>query len=218
MWAIFTTTRKAQVPSVEESQVICSAHAVIVPELTSPESAVVHTWSDLTHPLHSPHILLDTSNEGSFFFDGHTGQVGIAFALPVSPFYICIDVSSGPRHIPLSLSPRYFTLWGLKNGPDELYRGLRSRNFAGSTINQFVDLLQFEFDPRQSLTQIFIVPPATISGMRFTVIILEVLGNWGGPMTYLHRIQVSCNEDSQLVIITNHVLPNLLINYLGSKI
>lgn len=172
-----------------ELQWLRPADGVIIPELTSSP----RTSTELSvHPFHSPLILLDDSAEGSFFFNGEHGTIGLAFKFPISPSHIVIDQYPIPIHIPPSLSPRMFTLWGLVS-PANLggLSEVRTKDRHRGSTDKLVELLRFEFDPLISSKQSFLIQPHdTIRHMVFNVFVLEVLSNWGGPMTCLHRVRL----------------------------
>jgi hypothetical protein len=173
--------------SIEYPQAYCSTSALILPDLTSPSpQSTVHEQTQ--HPFHSAHILLYASNHGNFFFEGSTGRVAIAFLAPISISHVQIDVSTIPRHIPTALSPRRIVLWGSSSGPQNPPFTHSVRTFSGGAKLGFFEIARFDFD--HTMSNDLIPIPKKI---EVEVIIIEVLDNWGGSLTCLHRIRFWCD-------------------------
>lgn len=139
-------------------------------------------------------------------FSLHSGQVGLRLATPIYPSNITLD------HIPRLYSinpqnaPRSVIVWGvidgsenearfsrLKRGPHrgEAWHGSQDR--PKQSIHQdFVAIAEFQFDMYADWhIQTFPVKEFVgVYGFDFGLVVVEVLTNWGGSETCLHRVRV----------------------------
>ncbi|RPD53695.1 hypothetical protein L226DRAFT_456018, partial [Lentinus tigrinus ALCF2SS1-7] len=138
---------------------------------------------------------------------GQAAQLGLRLADLVHPTHVSID------HIPAEIAarideaPRAMVLWGTVDGsvneahlrnvterpnPSSL-PGLRGRSQPSLTCGHtYVPLAYFEYDIRSSShVQTFKVQQQFIDAGVYTgVMVLEILGNWGGSSTCLYRVRI----------------------------
>jgi hypothetical protein len=173
-------------PTLKAPPSHCLTGAVILPHLTTPPS---YPHDPLSNPLHSAHILLHESGDGNFFFDGSVGRVAIAFTGPTPISHVQIDISTIPRHIPTLLSPRKIVIWGSTDQQEHLVSSINSGiTFPEAIGHTFFEVVRFDFD--YSMTNRHI--PILKGVSEVEVVIIEVLDNWGGSSTCLHRIRFFC--------------------------
>ncbi|KAI6027731.1 hypothetical protein PISMIDRAFT_115906, partial [Pisolithus microcarpus 441] len=130
---------------------------------------------------------------------GNSGQLGVSLPRVVRISHVVVD------HIVSDTltAPRQMILWGLVDGRENLalFRALRANSLdipekrtfpAISGSFSFIPLSYFEYNTHASnLTQTFPVFPFVLdSGLDFGVVVLEILGNWGGMSTCLYRFRV----------------------------
>ena len=142
----------------------------------------------------------DMEFESCWLLGGNFGQLGVGLSRAVRISHVVVD-----HHVNDTLTaPRQMLLWGLVDGEENLasFRDLHAKRtgfipekHAFPAISgglSFVPLSFFEYDTRAAnLTQTFPVFPLVVdSGMDFKVIVLEILGNWGGASTHLYRFRV----------------------------
>lgn len=123
------------------------------------------------------------------------GQIGIAFKFPILPQHQHIIIDENPDlNIPHTFNPRRCVVWGLMNSTltdDEPISGANTKTFGGSD-SSFVEIHQLEFV--SGARNEFLISPSLpgLGELWFTVLIIEILDNWGGPLTSLHRVHFIC--------------------------
>ncbi|KIK27017.1 hypothetical protein PISMIDRAFT_93827 [Pisolithus microcarpus 441] len=142
-------------------------------------------------------------SQSCWLLGGHSGQLGVSLPRVVRISHVVVD------HIvdDTLTAPRQMILWGLVDGKDNfsLLRSLRAK-LAGNTPDlsekrtfpaisggfPFIPLSYFEYSIHApNLTQTFpVFPFVSDSGMDFGIVVLEILGNWGGMSTCLYRFRV----------------------------
>ena len=151
--------------------------------------------------------IMDDSRIGQCWsFPGNAAQLGLRLSDLVHPTHVSID------HIPAEIAahideaPRAMVLWGAIDGSlNESYLlnvtegmetsvpGLRGRSQPSLTCEHtYVPLAFLEYDIRSSShVQTFKVRQQVIDAGVYTgVIVLEILGNWGGSATCLYRVRI----------------------------
>ncbi|KAI5989704.1 hypothetical protein EDD15DRAFT_2171056 [Pisolithus albus] len=141
----------------------------------------------------------DTRSQSCWLLGGNSGQLGVSLPRVVRISHVVVD------HIVSDTltAPRQMILWGLVDGRENLAlsRALRANSLdipekrtfpAISGGFPFIPLSYFEYNAHASnLTQTFPVFPFVLdSGLDFGVVVLEILGNWGGMSTCLYRFHV----------------------------
>ncbi|TFK81046.1 hypothetical protein K466DRAFT_578729 [Polyporus arcularius HHB13444] len=144
---------------------------------------------------------------------GTSAQLGIALHSPVYPTHVTVD------HVPLEIAPdigqapRRMLLWGLVEGknnlglyhelsperaPDVFPADLGRNGPPVSGLSRFVLLASFEYNIFAPFhIQTFPVNPAIVdTGFYFGIVVLEILDNWGGDTTCLHRVRVHGHKRS----------------------
>ncbi|KAI6018424.1 hypothetical protein EDC04DRAFT_2576245 [Pisolithus marmoratus] len=134
-------------------------------------------------------------------------QIAVAFRDVVCVTHVMVD------HIPAGLinvtdiAPRKLLLWGMVDGEDNLAKYHSLRNSATGTLCElltahrapalsrgmpFLPLVSFDYNIHATNhTQVFLIlDPVTATGMDFSMVVLEILDNWGGEMTCLYRVGI----------------------------
>ena len=142
----------------------------------------------------------DMQLESCWLLGGKSGQLGVSLSRSVRISHVVVD-----HHVDdILTAPRQMILWGLVDGEENVasFRDLHAKRTgvipekhpfpAISGGLSFVPLSSLEYDSHAAnLTQTFPIFPFIVdSGMDFKVIVLEVLGNWGGTSTRLYRFRV----------------------------
>ena len=178
----------------------------IVPSLTTPtmfpQSSLIRRLLRGTPPPGSPWAALDEHMqfESCWLLGGKSGQLGVKLSRAVRISHVVVD-----HHVNDTLTaPRQMILWGLVDGEENFASfhalqakrtGVISEKHSLPVISgglSFVPLSSFEYDTHAAnLTQTFPIFPFIVdSGMDFDVVVLGILGNWGGTSTRLYRFRV----------------------------
>lgn len=145
---------------------------------------------------------------GSFWLiNGHSGQLGIRLSEVARLSHVTVD------HVPeippttIETAPRKMILWGVVDGEDNLAKYHSLRNKATGILSVllatrppppihhhllFLPLVAFDYSIHvMDHDQTFpLLPPVVNSEMDFGVVVLEIVDNWGGSTTCLHRVRV----------------------------
>ncbi|KAI5991029.1 hypothetical protein EDC04DRAFT_2587712 [Pisolithus marmoratus] len=145
----------------------------------------------------------DMRSQSCWLLGGKSGQLGVSLPRVVRINHVVVDHVVGD----IITAPRQMILWGLVDGRENLalLHAFRAKS-TGDMLDisekrtfpaisggfTFIPLSYFEYNIHApNLTQTFPVFPFVLdSGMDFGVVVLEILGNWGGVSTCLYRFRV----------------------------
>ncbi|GBE90240.1 hypothetical protein SCP_1900890 [Sparassis crispa] len=149
---------------------------------------------------------LAPTGENHRSFPGGEGQLGIVLVEPILIAQVTINRTQFSPAPSLECLPRDFILWGLIDGDDNVLKSrqnstlvhrLFSRlpptfSFPSSSVTEsFSPLVYSRYDPRNGLAQSFsIFDEVVLLELDFGVVVLQILNNWGGSSTCLHRVEV----------------------------
>ncbi|KAI5996626.1 hypothetical protein EDC04DRAFT_2585404 [Pisolithus marmoratus] len=142
----------------------------------------------------------DMRSQSCWLLGGKSGQLGVSLPRVVRINHVVVDHVVGD----IITTPRQMILWGLVDGRENLalLHAFRAKS-TGDMLDisekrtfpaisggfTFIPLSYFKYNIHApNLTQTFPVFPFVLdSGMDFGVVVLEILGNWGGVSTCLYR-------------------------------
>lgn len=176
----------------------------VVPDLTvilSPDGQISHGPEALLK--RADYAITDDLRVGQCWsIPGSTAQLSLRLSELMHPTHVSID------HIPAEIAarideaPRTMILWAAVDGSvnkniaeyaNYSIPGLRGRSQPPHTCGHtYIPLATFEYDIRApSHVQTFMIGQHLIDAGVYTgVVVLEILGNWGGSSTCLYRIRV----------------------------
>ena len=151
----------------------------------------------------SPDSALDVAPENCWEFNGTRGQLGLGLVDQLNITFISIDYNAEDNVID---APRFMVLWGLVDGSRALEQYHSLQHVAVSlrarlplTVPEpspqdkvYVPLAAFEYNPYLLIQQqYFPVFKETLQlGFPVGIVVVQVLGNWGGGSTRLCGVSV----------------------------
>ncbi|KIK10446.1 hypothetical protein PISMIDRAFT_124395, partial [Pisolithus microcarpus 441] len=133
------------------------------------------------------------------------GQIAVAFRDVVCVTHVMVDHIQAGLTNTTENAPHKLLLWGMVNGEDNLVKYHFLRNSATGTLRElfiahtvpalgmsFIPLLSFDYDIHATNhTQLFPIHDSVMAAnMDFGVVVLVILGNWGGELTCLYRVGI----------------------------
>ncbi|KAI5985409.1 hypothetical protein EDC04DRAFT_2590291 [Pisolithus marmoratus] len=156
--------------------------------------------------VHAP--LEDDLQEGAcWHLPDQLRQIAVAFQDVVCITHVMVDhVLAGLINI-TDIAPHKLLLWGMVDREDNLAKYHSLCNSAMGTLHElltahrtpalscgmpFLPLVSFDYNIHATNhMQVFpILDPVMATGMDFSMVVLEILDNWGGKMTCLYQVGI----------------------------
>ncbi|KAI6000465.1 hypothetical protein EDD15DRAFT_2159834 [Pisolithus albus] len=135
------------------------------------------------------------------------GQIAVAFWDVVCVTHVMVDHFQAGLTNATENAPCKLLLWGMVDGEDNSVKYHFLRNSATGSLHElltahmvpalsrgmsFIPLLSFDYDVHATNhTQLFPIHDSVMAAnMDFGIVVLEILGNWGGELTCLYQVGI----------------------------